>query len=81
MDIRNRIKGHKILKRLFHYILANLNKINLQSKLLVMQILCVILPLILTDAIIIGIAVSGEKQLMLQDMSNTVSPVKYGCDY
>ena len=48
MDIRNRIKEHKILKRLFHYILANLNKINLQSKLLVMQILCVILPLILT---------------------------------
>lgn len=77
MDIRNRIKEHKILKRLFHYILANLNKINLQSKLLVMQILCVILPLILTDAIIIGIAVSGEKQLMLQDMSNTASSVKY----
>ena len=50
----------KIRKAICSYVLNRLEKINLSGKLLVMQIFCVILPIFITDAVIIGIAVTGE---------------------
>ena len=67
----------KIRKAICSYVLNRLEKINLSGKLLVMQIFCVILPIFITDAVIIGIAVTGERQLVRQDMENTAGVVKY----
>ena len=68
---------NKIRKAICSYVLNRLEKINLSGKLLVMQIFCVILPIFITDAVIIGIAVTGERQLVRQDMENTAGVVKY----
>ncbi|MDE6979792.1 MAG: cache domain-containing protein, partial [Lachnospiraceae bacterium] len=67
----------KIRKAVCSCVLNRLEKINLSGKLLVMQIFCVILPIFITDAVIIGIAVTGERQLVRKDMENTAGVVKY----
>lgn len=67
----------KLGRRACRYIVGRMEKINLARKLLVMQIFCVIVPIFITDAVIIGTALAGERQLVEQDMENTAEVVKY----
>lgn len=59
------------------YLIDKLNNLSLARKLLMMQILCVLLPMLVTDSVIIGIVVNSNRQSNLQEMKNTVSSVEY----
>ncbi|MCM1570128.1 MAG: sensor histidine kinase [Roseburia sp.] len=60
-----------------NFLLEQLNRLSLSKKLLIMQIFCIILPLFITDGIIIGIMVQADRQAGIQEMNNVADSVKY----
>lgn len=58
-------------------LLAWLNQLKLKQKLWIMQICCVILPLLLTDSVIVGIITYAERQANVQEMNNIADSVEY----
>lgn len=61
------------MNRLINY----LNKISLKKKLVLIQLICVILPLILTDSVIISLFVNAQKEEELRLMHNIGDSVAY----
>ncbi len=65
---------------LFRYmkkILEFLNRISLKKKLVLIQVLCVILPLVITDSVILGIFVNAQKDEEQRLMNNVSDSVSY----
>lgn len=58
-------------------LISYLNKISLKRKLVLIQVLCVILPLILTDTVIVTLFVNAQKQEELRLMHNISDSVSY----
>lgn len=58
-------------------LVAWLNRLKLKQKLRIMQIVCVILPLLLTDSVIAGIIMQAERRANLQKMSDIADSVEY----
>lgn len=57
--------------------MAWLNRLKLKQKLGIMQICCVILPLLLTDSVVAAVIMHAERQENLQEMSNIADSVEY----
>lgn len=60
-----------------NFLVDKLNQLSLGKKLLMMQIFCVILPLFLTDSVIISIMVHTDKRESIREMNNIADSVKY----
>ncbi len=60
-----------------NFLVSKLNNISLGKKLMVMQIFCVLIPLLLTDSVILGLIVNSEKKESLQEMNKIADSVKY----
>ena len=58
-------------------LVAWLNRLKLKQKLGIMQICCVILPLLLTDSVVAAVIMHAERQENLQEMSNIADSVEY----
>lgn len=58
-------------------LVAWLNRLKLKQKLRIMQIFCVILPLLLTDSVIISVIMHAERRANLQEMSDIADSVEY----
>lgn len=58
-------------------LVAWLNRLKLKQKLRIMQICCVILPLLLTDSVVAAVIMHAEHQESLQEMSNIADSVEY----
>lgn len=67
--------GKKKDKKIF--LIEKLNDLSLGRKLMLMQIICVLLPLLITDSAIWMLIVNAEKKATLQEMSNIADSVKY----
>ena len=60
-----------------NFLVEKLDKLRLQQKLWLMQIFCVLLPLLITDSVILTLIVNEEKRVTLQEMDNIADSVKY----
>ncbi len=58
-----------------------MNDFNIKKKLIIIYVFCVILPLVLTDSIILFILYDGEKKEQIYEFENITSAVKYGLEY
>lgn len=58
-------------------LVAWLNRLKLKQKLRIMQICCVILPLLLTDSVVAAVIMHAERQENLREMSNIADSVEY----
>lgn len=59
------------------FIIEKLNNLSLGRKLMIMQIVCVLLPLLITDTIIFSLIVNFERKTTRQEMNNIADSVKY----
>ncbi len=59
------------------FLIENLNNLSLGRKLMIMQIVCVLLPLLITDSAICTLIVNSDKKATLQEMNNIADSVKY----
>lgn len=57
--------------------IEKLNNLSLGRKLMIMQIVCVLLPLLITDSAIGALIVSSDRRATLQEMNNIADSVKY----
>lgn len=64
---------HKFIKR--HFILEKINRYSLKKKMLILQIFCVILPLLITDSVIISMLLNEEKKANVQEMNDIAEAV------
>lgn len=58
-----------------------MNDFNIKKKLIIIYVFCVILPLVLTDSIILYILYDGEKKEQLYQFENITDAVRYGLEY
>lgn len=70
----------KRLTNLDQRLLYCLNNARIQKKLYMLYIVCVLVPIIVTDTVIIGVVVAGEKRTIQQEMQNVASAVSYSLD-
>ncbi|MDO4292647.1 MAG: histidine kinase [Eubacteriales bacterium] len=56
---------------------AWLNNIGLKKKLALLYIVCVLLPLVLTDSIILGVIVSADRKADRKEMQNAAEAIRY----
>ena len=59
------------------FLVEKLNNISLGKKLMILQIVCVLLPLLATDSVIWLLIVNAEKKAALQEMNNIADSVIY----
>ncbi len=57
--------------------IEKLNNLSLGRKLMIMQIVCVLLPLLITDSAIGVLIISSDRRATLQEMNNIADSVKY----
>lgn len=60
-----------------NFLIEKLNNLSIGRKLMLMQIVCVLLPLLITDSAICMLIVNAEKKATLQEMNNIADSVKY----
>lgn len=60
-----------------NFIVDRLNNISLKRKLMIIQIFCVLLPLLITDSVVVGMILNNEKQASIQEMSNIADSTKF----
>lgn len=60
-----------------NFLVKKLNNISLGKKLMLLQIICVIFPLLVTDSVIWILIVNAEKKATLQEMNNIADSVKF----
>lgn len=65
------------MKKRKNYLVERLNKIAIKRKLMVIQLVCVILPLLVTDTVILSMIIKAENQQNQQEMQNISDSVKY----
>ncbi len=64
---------HKLFKRQF--ILEKINRYSLKKKMLILQLFCVILPLLITDSVIISMLLNEERKANVQEMKDIAEAV------
>lgn len=64
------------MKKIWHIIEDQLNQINIKKKLMIFYLCCVLLPLILTDSIVLMILLHGEEVEENYEMQNIASAVQ-----
>ena len=60
-----------------NFLIEKLNNLSIGRKLMLMQIFCVLLPLLITDSAICMLIVNAEKKATLQEMNNIADSVEY----
>ena len=60
-----------------NFFIEKMDNLRLQQKLWLMQIFCVLLPLLITDSVIFTLIINEEKRVTLQEMNNIADSVKY----
>lgn len=60
-----------------NFLIEKLNNLSLGRKLMIMQIVCVLLPLLITDSVIWTLIVNSDKKATIQEMNNIADSVKY----
>lgn len=60
-----------------NFLVEKLNNISLGKKLMILQIVCVLLPLLITDSAICLLIVNADKKAALQEMNNIADSVGY----
>ncbi len=65
------------MKKKNYYLVEKLNCLSLRKKLVILQLVCVLLPLLITDSFIINILVKAEEHTAAQDMEKIADAVKY----
>lgn len=65
------------MKKIQEWMLKQLNKYSIKKKMLIIQLFCVVLPLLITDSIILSIIVSSERKVDMQEMNNIADSVTY----
>ncbi len=58
-----------------------MNDFNVKKKLIIIYVFCVIIPLVLTDSIILYILYDAEKKEQLHESENLANAVKYNLEY
>ena len=58
-----------------------MNDFNVKKKLIIIYVFCVIIPLVLTDSIILYILYDVEKKEQLHESENLANAVKYNLEY
>jgi len=67
----------KYKKEKSNFLIEKLNNLSLGRKLMIMQIVCVLLPLLITDSAIGVLIISSDRRATLQEMNNIADSVKY----
>lgn len=60
-----------------NFLVEKLNNISLGKKLMILQIVCVLLPLLITDSAIGLLIINADKKATLQEMKNIADSVEY----
>ena len=58
-----------------------MNDFNVRKKLFIIYVFCVIIPLVLTDSIILYILLDAEKKEQLYEFENLANAVRYNLEY
>ena len=66
--------GHK---EKHNFLIDKIDNLRLQQKLWLIQIFCVLLPLLITDSVIMTLIINEEKRVTWQEMDNIADSVKY----
>ena len=64
-------------KERHNFLIEKLDNLRLQQKLWLIQIFCVLLPLLITDSVVMTLIINEEKRVTLQEMDNIADSVKY----
>lgn len=66
-----------MMRRLWNKLEDTMNDFNVKKKLMLLYICCVILPIVLTDSIILYIITNEERQEQKYEMKNIAEAVQY----
>lgn len=64
-------------KKKSFFLADKLDDLRIRQKLILIQIFCVLLPLLITDSVILTLIVNEEKRVTMQEMNNIAGSVKY----
>lgn len=64
-------------KRKPNFFIDKINNLSLRQKLAIMQIFCVLLPLMATDSVVLSLIVKADRQATRQEMQNIADSVRY----
>lgn len=67
----------RMINKMDNFLQSRLEKLNLTSKMLILYLGCVLVPLIFTDTFILFIIVRSEQNSLRHEMENVVSAVEY----
>lgn len=70
----NMMKDKKCNK---NFLVEKLNNISLGKKLMILQIVCVLLPLLVTDSAIWNLIINADRKATIQEMNNIADSVEY----
>lgn len=69
-----------LIKSKKYWIENRLDDFTIKRKLIVLYVFCVIVPLVLTDSVILGIVLGSEQKARLHEMENIANAVKYSLE-
>ena len=69
--------GINIFKKLIVCIENRLDNFTIKKKLIIMYVFCVIVPLVITDSVLLGIVLGTEKRTRQHEMENIANAVRY----
>ena len=68
-------------KERHNFLIERLDNLRLQQKLWLIQVFCVLLPLLITDSVVMTLIINEEKRVTWQEMDNIADSVKYTISY
>ena len=69
--------NRKIIKRIKYWIVNKLDNFTIKKKLLIVYVFCMIVPLVITDSVILGIVFTSEQKTRRHEMENIANAVEY----
>lgn len=69
--------GINIFKKIIVCIENRLDNFTIKKKLIIMYVFCVIVPLVITDSVLLGIVLGTEKRTRQHEMENIANAVRY----
>lgn len=69
------------MQKILHAIETQMNNFKVKQKLQILYVCCVLIPLILTDSIILSVLIRGERTEQIYNMKNIASAVQYDLLY
>ena len=69
--------GINFFKKLIVCIENRLDNFTIKKKLIIMYVFCVIVPLVITDSVLLGIVLGTEKRTRQHEMENIANAVRY----